>query len=178
MTGSSESNIELWSRLANDMLGHDLYEEAVYYFDKILAVDPVNHRAVDGKANALDILGKVEEALECISNYLECNSSDVYIWILKGDLLDVHYKDYRRAIDCYNRALKVNPQNEEAWVKKAYALKEMGKYADAAMCFKKAMRLFNQTLHLGGPEHYRKCNREYYRELSEEYDGCCNLRSD
>ena len=169
MTGSSDSNIEIWNRLANDMLSHDLYEEAVYYFDKILAVDSVNHRAVDGKANALDILGKVEEALECISNYLECNSSDVYIWILKGDLLDVHYRDYKGAVACYNRALKINPKNEEAWVKKAYALKEVGKYADAAACFRTALQMFNENVDLR--------SLEYYWELSEEYYNCCDLLS-
>jgi tetratricopeptide (TPR) repeat protein len=160
------------------MVGNDLCEEAVYYFDKILAVDPVNHRAVDGKANVLDILGKVEDALECINSYLERNSTDVYIWILRGDLLGVHYRNHIGAIDCYNRALNIDPRNEEAWVKKAYALKEMGKYADAAACFKKAMQLFNETPDLGSPEYYRKYGQEYYRELSEEYNDCCNLQSD
>lgn len=162
----------------------DLHEEALYYFDKILAVDPVNQWAVGAKANTLDTLGKVKEALECIDSYLERNSEDVYTWILKGDLLDVHYEDedYEEARDCYDQALSIDPENEEAWVKKAYALKEMGDYADAAMCFKKAMRLFNQTPHLGGPEHYRECYREYYREyyreLSEEYNNCLKLRGE
>ena len=178
MTGNSENNIEIWSRLANDMIGRDIYEEALYYFDKILEVDPVNHRAVDGKANMLDILGRVGEALECINDYLERNSSDVYIWILKGDLLDVHHNDYEEAIDCYNHALKNNQKNEEAWVKKAYALKEMGECAEAAECFRTAMQLFNETTDLRCPIEYRECYRDYYRELSEEYNNCLKLRGD
>ena len=169
-------SIEIWHQLANDMIGNDLYEEALYYFDRILEVDPLNHRAVDGKANMLDILGRVEEALECIDSYLEVNSSDVYIWILKGDLLYVHHSDYEGALDCFNRALNIDPNNEEAWVKKAYALKEVGEYAEAAECFKTAMQLFNDTLTLEYPIDYWESSREYYRELSEEYNNCFKIR--
>ena len=42
---SNNDNIETWSRLANDMAGDDRYEEAVFYFNKILGVDPVNRKA-------------------------------------------------------------------------------------------------------------------------------------
>ncbi len=167
---------EMWIGLANDMMLQDRDEEALYYLDEILAVDPVNQWAVGAKANTLGTLGKAKEALECIDSYLERNSTDVYIRILKGDLLDVHYKDYEGARDCYDQALNIDPESEEAWVKKAYALKGMGNYSDAAMCFKKAMQLFNETPGLGSPEYYRKY-QEYYRELSEEYNDCCNLRS-
>jgi len=173
---SNNDNIEAWSRLANDMAGDDRYEEAVYYFDKILAVDPVNHRAVDGKANALDILGRVEEALECINGYLEYNSADDYMWILKGNLLHTRYKDYEGAISCLNRALEIDPKNEEAWVNRAHIMKEMNDYTEAAACFKKAMQLFNETPDLELPEQYRKWNREYYQEISEEYCECCQVQ--
>lgn len=165
-----DHNVEIWNQLANTMMDHDLHKEAVYYFDKLLAVDAINDKAVEGKANALDMLGKVEEALDCLSGYLESNSSAIYLWILKGDLLDAHYKDLRGGIDCYNRALELNPRNEEAWVKKAYALKHMGKYADAAACFETALQLFNENFDLR--------NLEYYQVLSEEYNVCCNLRGD
>ncbi len=172
------NKITAWSTMANDMISNDLHEGALYYFNKILGVDPVNHRAMDGKANMLDILGRVSEALECINDYLERNSSDVYIWILKGDLLNIHHNDCEGAIDCYNQALKINQKREEAWVKKAYTMKEMSKCAEAAACFKTTIELFNESPDLGCPIDYRKCYREYYRELSEEYNNCSKLRGD
>lgn len=168
--------IEIWHQLANEMIGNDVYEEALYYFDRILEVDPLSHEAVNGKAYMLDILGKVEEALEYINNYLERNSLDTYIWILKGDLLHIHHNDYEGALECFNQAITIDPKNEEAWIKKAYALKEIGKYTEAAECFKTAMQLFNETSILEYPVEYWECFLEYYRELSEEYNNCFKIR--
>jgi tetratricopeptide (TPR) repeat protein len=165
-----DHNIEIWYQLADVMMGYDLHKEAVYFFNKILAVDPGNDRAVEGKANALEILGSIEEALECLRDYLESDSSAIYLWILKGDLLYVHHKDHRRAVDCYDQALRVNPKNEEAWTKKAYALKQMGEYTAAATSFKIAMQLFDENFDLK--------SLEYYRELCEEYNDCLDLLGD
>jgi len=172
------NNITAWSSMANEMISNDLHEGALYYFNKILGVDPVNHRAMYGKANMLDILGRAEEAIECVSSYLKHKPSDAYVWILKGDLLHIHHNDYEGAIDCYNQALKINQESEEAWVKKAYTLKEKGKCAEAAACFRTAMKLFNESPDLGCPINYRECYRGYYRELSEEYNDCLKLRGD
>jgi tetratricopeptide (TPR) repeat protein len=162
-----DHKIEIWNQLATIMMGYDLHEEAVHYLNKILAVDPGNDGSVEVKANALEILGNIEEALECLSDYLESDSSAIYLWILKGDLLDVHYRDYRGAIDCYDQALKVDPKNEEAWAKKAYALKETGEYTAATTSFKTALQLFDENFDLK--------SLEYYRELCEEYNDCLNL---
>lgn len=123
-----------------------------------------------------NVWGNVVEALESINRYLERRPRSTCIWILKGDLLDVHYDDYEGAIECYDHVIKIDPKSEEAWVKKGYALKEMRKYAEAAECFKTALKLFNEAIELGYPVEYQDCYQGYQSELSAEYDDCLNLR--
>lgn len=172
-------SIEIWDQLANEMITRDLYEEALYYFNKMLEVEPLNSYAVEHKANMLDILGRYEEALECIDNYLESNSTDANIWILKGDLLDAHLNDYEGALKCFDRALEIDPENEEAWSKKGYILKEMRRYAEAAKCFRTTMRLMVDHPPINSaPIEYWDNFKGCYTEFAEEYDNCLKLMGD
>ena len=169
--------IKIWDRLANDMISYDLHEEALYYFNRILDIDSLNHEAADKKAYMLEILGRDEEALEYIDSYLEQDSSDPYIWIHKGDLLDIHLSDHKGALDCYNWALRIDLHNEEAWTKKAYVLKEMKKYSEAAECFQTVIKLMDDSPPiLGYPVGYQENFQVCYREFLGEYDNCLKLR--
>jgi len=171
-----DNSISIWNSVANEMISNDLHEDALYYFNKILEIDHFNHEAVENKAYILDILGRSEEAIECVSSYLKHDSSNLYIWILKGDLLDVHHNNKVGALECFNRALTIDDRNEEAWTKKAYALKEMGSYAEAAECFGKVMRLMDDSPSITGyPLKYKENDQECYREISEEYNECLEL---
>lgn len=171
----TDHSVEIWNQIANEMISNGLHEEALYYFDRILSLEPLNSRALDNKAYILEILGRKEEALECIDRYLRYEPSDTVLWIHKGDLLD----DSESAIACFNEALKIDPKNEEAWVKKGYILREIGQYAEAARCFEKALRLFEYRPTIPGyPAEYQDSDRAYSRELLEEYRKCLALRGD
>jgi tetratricopeptide (TPR) repeat protein len=43
-------------------------EEAISYYDKVLAIEPGNMDALNNKGNALDNLGRYEEAIEINPN--------------------------------------------------------------------------------------------------------------
>ena len=84
-----------------------------------------------------------------------------------------------KTVDCFNQALKIDSKNEEAWVKKGYNLKGMGEYAEAAECFQRALRLFEDSAPIPGyPVEYQDSDRDYSRELSEECHSCLELRGD
>ncbi|MDD5510335.1 MAG: tetratricopeptide repeat protein [Dehalococcoidales bacterium] len=173
-----DNSIAIWQSIADEMINNDLEEEALYYFNKILEIDPVNHEAVENKAYALHILGKGEEAIEYVDQYLEHNPFDVHVWILKGDLLSDHYYGEEAALECYNQALAIDAKNQEAWVKKAYALKEKGSYAEAADCFMTAIELFQEKDISEYPIEYQECFQGYSCELCEEFNSCLELMDD
>ena len=46
---------------------------------------------------------------------------------------------YEEAIDCYNRAIEIDPLNEEAWYAKALSLENLRRYEEALECYNKAI---------------------------------------
>jgi tetratricopeptide (TPR) repeat protein len=61
-------------------------------------------------------------------------------WYNKGN---AHYRlrKYSEAIECYDRALELNPNLAVAWYNKGITLKELGKHSEAIECFNMADRL-------------------------------------
>ena len=56
-------------------------------------------------------------------------------WFNKGNDLVLLGK-WKEAIDCYNEATDMYPEDPAAWLKKGHALKKLGRYEDAKACFK------------------------------------------
>jgi tetratricopeptide (TPR) repeat protein len=48
-------------------------EEAISYYDKVLAIEPGNMDALNNKGNALDNLGRYEEAIKYYDKAIEIN---------------------------------------------------------------------------------------------------------
>ena len=50
-----------------------------------------------------------------------------------------------RAIECYDKALEINPQNADAYYKKGLSLSTIEKYAEAIECYDKALEINPQN---------------------------------
>src|SRR5947209_11524038 len=84
--------------------------DAIFYFDKVLSVEPEHVNAQAHKGNALGKLGKYNDAVMCYDKVLKINPNHQIALINKG--LALHYlKKYNEAILCYNKILKSDPQN-------------------------------------------------------------------
>lgn len=68
------------------------------------------------------------------------SSEDVPVLVNKGDSL-VESSMYAEAIQCYDKALKINPKLTEVWNNKGLALARTGRYAEAIKCYDKAIEL-------------------------------------
>jgi len=51
-------------------------------------------------------------------------------------------KKYKKAIECYNKSLKIVPDLQQTWLDKGKALLKLKKYSDAILCFDKVQELY------------------------------------
>ena len=48
---------------------------------------------------------------------------------------------YKEAIECFSRALEIDPENAEAWYNKGNTLYNMEKYKEAIECYDKVIKI-------------------------------------
>ena len=61
--------------------------------------------------------------------------------LIKGKEPEEARKKYEKAIECYDRALEINPNFVEAWNNKGNVLDELGRYEEAIECYDKALEI-------------------------------------
>lgn len=83
------------------------YSGALVSFDKVLAIEPENVEALDGKASALSEMGRNEEALLIYDRALAVNPNYISALINKGHVLSNLDKD-RDALVWFDRALAID----------------------------------------------------------------------
>ncbi len=60
-------------------------EQAIEYYDRVLAIDPNDVYALNGKGNSLTNLGRYQEAIEYYDRVLAIDPNDVYALNGKGN---------------------------------------------------------------------------------------------
>ena len=154
------AGIIFYYNLTSDLPGKALslykqgkYEEALKYYDKILAGDQKNIDALNGKGECFSGLKKYDEAIKCFDEALQADSSSVLLWNNKGDLL-FEEKKYEEAMECFGKALKFDPANSYAkeqknvmlknlckdWNDRGTSLLEEKKYEEAIKWFDKTLK--------------------------------------
>ena len=76
----SDEDLELLEEFfeqAETLFEEERYEEAISYYDKVLAIDSLDYDALYGKALALYTIGKHEEAISYYDMVLEIDSTDI-----------------------------------------------------------------------------------------------------
>jgi tetratricopeptide (TPR) repeat protein len=147
------------------------YEESLECCNKALKVDPNDIDAWTHKGWALQELKKYDEAIECWNKSIQIddNNNHVNEWnkdtqtiihhnlkgrsetaifnrifaeklINKGTAYNF-LKKYDLAIECFNKALEIDPKNGVLWNKKGFALGNLGKYEEAIECYNKALEI-------------------------------------
>ena len=105
--------------------------DAIFYFDKVLSVEPYHVNALINKGNALGKLGKYEVAITIYDTALKIKPDHSVCLLNKG--LACHYlKKYEEAISCYNTILSQNPENANALYHKA-CTKSLQRNIDGAL---------------------------------------------
>lgn len=105
--------------------------DAIFYFDKVLDVEPNHVNALANKGNALGKLGKYDQAITCYDVILKDQPEHMTSLLNKG--LALHYLGrYSQAITCYDKILEQSPDNASVLYHKA-CTKSLQKETDQSL---------------------------------------------
>lgn len=122
-----------------DCKNENVHSGKIQCCDKLIELDEKNIEAFDMKIDALINIGKYEEALEICDSKPEIYLKNApRVWNWKGDTHRRQSK-YEDAIKYYNKTLKQDPKNEEAWTNKGKALYLLGRASESVICFNNAL---------------------------------------
>ncbi len=86
------------------------------------------------------LFGKKKAASVSSAKDYSKKAEDASVCINKGNAL-VESSMYAEAIQCYEKALEINPKLTEAWNNKGLALAKSGKIDEAIICYDKALQI-------------------------------------
>jgi tetratricopeptide (TPR) repeat protein len=96
--------------------------------------------------------------------------------ILKGN--EYFYKEeYNKAIQCYDRALEIEPNNADIWNNKGHALDDLGNHEEAIQCYDKALELDSNHAIAWNNKGFALAKLGKYNEAIQCYDKTLELDS-
>jgi Flp pilus assembly protein TadD len=136
-----------WINKGDELVAEAKYDQAIEAYNKAIEINPEDADVWWGKANALRQSGRYTEAMDAEAAYDKIVNAPGYSrpltaidWVNKGDKLVAEAK-YDQAIQAYNQAIEINPQEKMAWAKKGDTLKMIGRTKEANEAYAKANEL-------------------------------------
>jgi len=133
------------------------YEKASECFDSLLECymsnlavedrDLFNIYGLIGKGETSNTKRFFEESLNYINRYLSKNMDNVYWWYLKGYVL-YKLKDYRRALEAFYNASKVDNKNIEILNAICVIYEKLGRVEDAINLYKQILSIESNMEHI------------------------------
>ncbi|GAA6615777.1 tetratricopeptide repeat protein [Scytonema sp. NUACC26] len=144
---------EAWSQKGVILWHSKKYEDAIVAIKKAIDLNPYY---VQGWFNYGRVLSSLKEYQKAVAAYDEALREDVKsvdesilasIWANQAAAL-WHLQEYQLALDCTNRAIKLNPKSFEAWYNKGLVLLELGKYHEALEAYSRAKDIDNDNAYV------------------------------
>ncbi|MDY6784215.1 MAG: tetratricopeptide repeat protein [Cyanobacteriota bacterium] len=115
-------------------------ELAISCYDKAIRVQKDCHKAWKNRGDALDSLGRCEEAIASFDKAIEIKPDDSHIWRARGfTLLDLDR--YEEALANCNKAIELKQDFNAAWGNRGDALRHLGRYEEALTSYDKAIEI-------------------------------------
>jgi Flp pilus assembly protein TadD len=121
---NQSSSISILNKKGLDLLSSASYNEAITYFDKILAINSTDARALNNKGFALMQLGKYNDAITYFDKALAIEPNDATALNNKAFTL-YSLGEYNEAISYYDKALAIRPNYASALNNKGLALNDL-----------------------------------------------------
>lgn len=114
--------------------------KALGYYEKALALVPSHELAKTGKDKVLKSIERAKNEFPMVEKAVKNKSEDSKLWYRKGVIFLILDK-VEDAVQCFNRAIQIDPTYTEAWVKKGTSLESLGKFEEAQPYFEKVLEL-------------------------------------
>lgn len=136
------SDLDTLFCLAETEMEEGDFENARQCYERILAIDPTNGRALLWLARLLDVhLQRPQDAEPIYRKMLLCNDENPNLYYEYGLFLQQNFQAHRRAIDFFNDALALNPMHELAYMGLAASYAALGQTDQAKAYYLQACAL-------------------------------------
>jgi tetratricopeptide (TPR) repeat protein len=114
------------------------YKGGFEYLDRALEIDPSCCQCLDQMGWSLFSLEDYDGAMRMVEDAIKMCPSDAHAWNNKGIYYYLHFQDYQKALECFNKAIEVDPEFGDAWWDKYKAHLKLGQKDDANAALAKA----------------------------------------
>ena len=134
----------------------EMHQKVIKYCNKILKLNQNSADALSIKGWSLKYLGIENEGRECITKARDLYNKSHEIktsvtYLASIGIASFNSDKYEEAIECYNKALKINPTDAVVLNNKGYALAMVVRNSEALECCNKALEISpNYVSALGG----------------------------
>jgi len=147
-TFAQENTPGYWLKKGYELSLNGSDEGALQAYEKALQIDPENSLAWINKANVLYRLNRTSEssqayhkALEITDKMIEADPKNVTLWLGKGILLN-NVGDIEGAVEAFDNASKIDPEDDMAWKMKGVLLaRDLQRYDEAVEAYDVALQI-------------------------------------
>jgi len=159
---------DAWTGKGLALTGLNKFDKAIKAYDKAIKINPQDSNAWDGKGLAFEGLNKPEEAIKAYDKAIEINPQDsIALKSKKALSLSTTGKpsdsvtesqdlvsqgiilgksgQYNESMKIFDKAIKINSQDSDAWTGKGLALMGLNRSDEAIKIFDKALKINPQN---------------------------------
>ncbi|NJN74138.1 MAG: protein kinase [Limnothrix sp. RL_2_0] len=116
---------------AEEAYSRQRYDEASYYYELVLELDPNHFEALSGKCASCYYLKLYDEALAACEKAIAINDQDYRVYNRHGLVLTGGLGRHTEAVISFERSQTLKPSYFWPWVNQARALTSLGQYNEA-----------------------------------------------
>ena len=158
--------------------------DAYHSYEQALLLNENFYEALLGKANALIMLNKPQEALVYLDKATKIRPQDYQVWYNRGNLLEQLLKNHQSAFTSFEKATQLKPDFYPAWLGQGLALTSLKRYQQALKAFDRAKDLntqdpflwVNRGLALEAINQYEEALNSYERAIELNFPPATEYR--
>ena len=117
-----------------------IWDEAIFLWDKALAINPSFSIAWYKRGEALQCLGEIDKAISSVDNALALEPENINFLNMKAQLL-YNLEDWSESIRIWDKVLNIEPSNYKVWYNKGRCLESMKQISKAIESYEKALEI-------------------------------------
>lgn len=153
-------------RMGEIKLKEKLYKESLPYFNKSISINAKNHKAYNGKANALMMLLKPDEAILNFNKAIELSPENDDYLLNRGNAFLTLNED-NKALEDFNRAIRFDSLNFMAYNNRGMLWRKKREY-------EKALTDFDRSIQLNPESSLTYINRAIIMAIFKKYNEALN----